>query len=151
MPSVGLKQWFPHLPSALDRAPMAGLMCAGALLLGVVLAGARSSNSEEQNTNSAAPKSAAATARYHEGDELVAQSGHFKRNGDQLVFCTSDDDIRLIVLQNRTLDRVANDLVGNASLPWTVSGKITEYRGSNYLLLTSAEHKSEGITPTAKP
>jgi hypothetical protein len=150
MPSLGLKQWFPHLPSALDRAPMAGLMCAGALLLGVALAGARS-NSEEQNANSDAPKSAAATARYHEGDELVEQSGRFKRNGDQLVFCTSAGDSQLVVLQNRTLDRVANDLVGNASLIWTVSGKITEYRGSNYLLLTRAQHKSGTAAPIAKP
>jgi hypothetical protein len=36
-----VKQWFPQLPSALERAPMAGLLCAAALLLGVVLALAR--------------------------------------------------------------------------------------------------------------
>ncbi len=150
MPSHGLKQWFPHLPSALDRAPMAGLMCAGALLLGVVLAGARS-NSEEQNTTPSTPRSAATTARYHEGDKLVEQSGHFKTIGEQLIFCTSDNDSQLILLQNRALDRVSNDLVANAALTWTVSGKITEYRGSNYLLLTSAHPKSDVPAPVAKP
>ena len=33
-----VKQWFPQLPTALERAPMAGLLCAAALLLGVILA-----------------------------------------------------------------------------------------------------------------
>lgn len=33
-----VKQWFPQLPTALERVPMAGLLCAAALLLGVVLA-----------------------------------------------------------------------------------------------------------------
>jgi hypothetical protein len=65
-----------------------------------------------------------------------------------LVFFTNDES-QLIVLQNRTLDRVANDMVGNAA--WTVSGKITEYRGSNYLLLSSAQRTADAATPAAKP
>ena len=37
-----VKQWFPQLLSALDRAPMAGLLCAAAILFGVTLAWTRS-------------------------------------------------------------------------------------------------------------
>ena len=41
--SVNLvKQWFPQFLTALDRAPMAGLLCAAALLFGVTLAWTRS-------------------------------------------------------------------------------------------------------------
>lgn len=41
--SVNLvKQWFPQLLTALDRAPMAGLICAAAILFGVALAWSRS-------------------------------------------------------------------------------------------------------------
>jgi hypothetical protein len=157
MPSQGLKQWFPHLPSALDRAPMAGLMCAGALLLGVVLAGARSSNSNELGTTSAtsikpAAQNSANTDRFHEGDELVDQAGQFSASGDRTVFLTADGKSRLIALENVTLNRIASTIDGNsAPLQWIVSGKVTEYRGSNYLLLTRVQRKSEAATTGSKP
>jgi hypothetical protein len=157
MPSQGLKQWFPHLPSALDRAPMAGLMCAGALLLGVVLAGARSSNSNELGTPSATSvkpgtQDSDSEVRFHEGDELVDQAGRFSPRGDRMLFLTADGKIRLITLENATLDRIAIDLDGNSGpRQWIVSGKVTEYRGSNYLLLTRAQRKSEAATTGSKP
>jgi hypothetical protein len=163
MPSQGLKHWFPHLPSALERAPMAGLMCAGALLLGVTLAGARYSNSNKEgaaSTADTAANSAArpadenpeATARIHEGDELVDQAGQFRISGDRVVFVTADGQHRLPALENLPLERVANAIDGNpAQLEWIVSGKVTEYRGANYLLLTRAQRSSELPPTESKP
>jgi hypothetical protein len=155
MSSQWLKQWFPHLPSALDRAPMAGLMCAGALLLGVALAGARSSNPNENGAASTAETVAGSTekpagenqrtvARFHEDEELVEQAGQFSISNDRVVFVTVKGQHRFTALENRSLDGVVNTIDGNpASVPWIVSGKITEYHGSYYLLLTRAQRQSQ--------
>jgi hypothetical protein len=155
MSSQWLKQWFPHLPSALDRAPMAGLMCAGALLLGVALAGARSSNPNENGAASTAETITGSTekptgenqetvARFHEDGEIVEQVGQFSIGGDRVVFVTANGQHRFIALENRSLEGVASTIGGNlASVPWIVSGKITEYRGSYYLLLTRAQRQSQ--------
>jgi hypothetical protein len=151
MPSQWLKQWFPHLPSALDRAPMAGLMCAGALLLGVALAGARSSG--ENDSKSAAEGGSNYLARSgsenaqkpvpFRGEELVDQLGQFSTAGDRLVFVTADKKYRFIGLENLTLQHVAKSMEGHSTqLPWLVSGTVTEYRGAYYLLLSRAEVKS---------
>jgi hypothetical protein len=156
MSSQWLKQWFPHLPSALDRAPLAGLMCAGAILLGVALAGARSSNPNENGAASSTETVADSTekptgenqgtvARFHEDEELVEQAGKFSMSKDRVVFVTAKGQHRFIALENRSLEGVANAIDGNpASVPWwIVSGKITEYRGSYYLLLTRAQRQSQ--------
>jgi hypothetical protein len=152
MPSHWLKQWFPHLPSALDRAPMAGLMCAGALLLGVALAGARSSRENDlgsasdaggnylaRSGNDSAQKSAP-----FRGEELVDQLGQFSMAGDRWVFVTADKKYRFIGLENLTLQHVAKSVEGHSTqLPWLVSGTVTEYRGAYYLLLSRAQVKSQ--------
>jgi hypothetical protein len=151
MPSQWLKEWFPHLPSALDRAPMAGLMCAGALLLGVALAGARSSVPKENGTASAAEIVADSAvkpgsedrdraARMREGDDLVEQTGQFGMSGERIVFIPAKRQQRFIALENLPLERVAKAIDSNsAPLQWIVSGKVSEYRGSYYLLLTRAQ------------
>ena len=167
MPSRWLKQWFPHLPSALDRAPMAGLMCAGALLLGVALAGARSSISSENGVASSAESAANAavnaavkptgenpekTVRLREGVELADRAGQFRMIGDRVAFIAADSQRRFIALENLTLERVAKTIADNpAELQWIVSGNVTEYRGSNYLALTRAQLKSQLRPADLKP
>jgi len=150
MPSQWLKQWFPHLPAALDRAPMAGLMCAGALLLGVALAGARSSNPNDSGTAAAdaavqpGGEKPGVAPRFLDADELVEQSGTFGISGDRLTFVTANGGHRFIALENLPLEGVAYALHNHsASLEWVVSGKVTEFRGSHYLLLTRAHCKPE--------
>lgn len=157
MPSQGLKHWFPHLPGALDRAPMAGLMCAGALLLGVALAGARTSN-ENRSFSPAdasadaveklAPNISEKAPRFHDSDELVNQVGRFSMSGDRVVFIAADGQ-QLIALENLPLQQVAKTIDGNtAPLQWIVSGKVTEYRGANFLLLSRAERVNESKAVT---
>jgi hypothetical protein len=149
-----MKRWFPHLPGALDRAPMAGLMCAGALLLGVALAGARSTISGENNTASAKsltnPSTKMAvdvpenTAPFHEDAELIEQNGQFSISGDRVIFIAVESQNRFIGLENLVLQGVAEKIAENsAEQTWTVSGKVTEYRGTNYLILTRAQLLSQ--------
>jgi hypothetical protein len=142
MPSQWLKHWFPHLPGALDRAPMAGLLCAGALLLGVALAGARSSLSNDQKPSAAATEASAnqaANVQFHEGEELVDRVGKFIVAGERVVFITEENQ-RFIGLENQTLQYVVKTIQENpGQLRWTISGTVTEYCGANYLLFTRAQ------------
>jgi hypothetical protein len=163
MASQGLKQWFPQFPNSLNRAPMAGLMCAGALLLGVVLAGASTSITNENaaaspaesaSNSSAAPagEEREKSARIREGDELVEQTGKFGMSGNRVVFIAKEGQRQFIALENLSLERVANIIDGNpAPLEWIVSGKISQYRGVYYLLLSHARHKSPSQSAESKP
>jgi hypothetical protein len=151
-----VKQWFPQLLSALDRAPMAGLLCAAALLFGVTLAWTRSAaapNSSrtalEAGVLSQAYESGEKSLgnenlrRLHEGGEIINQAGYFRTSGGRLAFESTDNTTRVIVLENRNLEQVAQTIADDASqLEWIVSGKISEYRGASFLLLSRAELKS---------
>jgi hypothetical protein len=151
MASHWLKLMFPHLPNALDRAPMAGLMCAGALLLGVALAGARSSSPNGNDTGLETSVIATADSggenptkllRLSEGEEFQNRIGQFSIKDSRIV-CTIDGKQNLIVLENQTLGQVAQKLAGSpASLSWNISGKITEFQGKYYLLLSLAQLKN---------
>ncbi len=134
---------------------MAGLMCAGALLLGVTLAGARYSNSSkdasastaETTTNAAmktADENSVKIAKIHEGDELVEQTGRFSTSGDRVVFIAAKSQQQYIVLENLMLQRVTNPIDGDSTpQPWIISGNVTEYCNVIYLLLTDARRDSE--------
>jgi hypothetical protein len=132
---------------------MAALMCAGALLLGVVLAGARSTNDirtlspPETDANSSekpAGENSEKSPRFRESDELVDQAGQFSMSGDRMVFVTAQGQQQFIALENLPLQQVAKTIDGkSAPLKWIVSGKVTEYRGSNFLLLTHAQNITE--------
>ena len=45
---------------------------------------------------------------------------------------------RQVLLENLALERISRSLEDNRGSKWTVSGLVTEYRGSNYLLVTKA-------------
>ena len=155
--SVNLvKQWFPQLLTALDRAPMAGLICAAAILFGVTLAWTRSA--AMPNTAKTALETARLTQTYdsgekipgndkkvglREGGEIVNQAGYFHATGNRLAFESADKKRTFIALENRNLERVAQAIAENAKqLEWIVSGTISEYRGENFLLVNRAELKS---------
>lgn len=82
--------------------------------------------------------------RVREGSHFMNQRGSFRLAGDRVAFQLADVDRRLIVLENLTLERIAAQLAKSSDKSvWSVSGTITEYRGSNYLLVTRAVLKSE--------
>lgn len=155
--SVNLvKQWFPQLLTALDRAPMAGLLCAAALLFGVALAWTRSAAAP--NSVQAAVETGALNQAYNheemslgnetkdslrEGGEILNQAGYFRTTGDRVAFVSADYKQHFVALENRYLEQVARTIANNhIQLEWIVSGTISQYRGDNFILLSSAELKS---------
>jgi len=75
-----------------------------------------------------------------EGTAMVNQMGVFKGEDDDFTFTYDQDGEprELKVLENLALERVANELL-NASTAnpprWSVTGTLTEFRGTNYILL----------------
>ena len=74
-----------------------------------------------------------------EGTQLRDERGHFELTGGRLAFIAADRKTRFVGLENLNLQRIAQ-IVGGSSetLDWTVTGLITEYQGTNYLLITRA-------------
>jgi hypothetical protein len=92
-----------------------------------------------------------AKLRRREGGKLTDQRGRIERRGERYVFLAENSTLHYIVLENLMLERVATVLDESAGgqLNWNVSGTITEFRGSNYILLQRAVVKS--ATGTKEP
>lgn len=83
--------------------------------------------------------------RYREGTKLVDRAGHFRVQGDQVFYYIDDDQHRFTGLPNLNLERVALAITDDASqLEWSVTGVVTEYRGTNYILVERAILKTKG-------
>jgi hypothetical protein len=95
------------------------------------------------------PAAAAKPAeRLREGSKLADVAGTFQFSGDRVAFSPDGSSDSLRVLENLALERVGRLLTeGRSARSWVVSGVITEFRGSNYLLLTKAVVKLEGDRP----
>jgi hypothetical protein len=77
--------------------------------------------------------------RLRENTRLVDVAGTFQAiGGDSVAFQPSGGKDSLRVLENLALERISRSLEDNRGSKWTVSGLVTEYRGSNYLLVTKA-------------
>ena len=82
--------------------------------------------------------------RIREGTKVADLVGHFKLTGDRVAFYTADGNIRFGGLENLNLERIARVVKdSHIELQWTVSGLVTEYRGTNYLLVAHAVLKSK--------
>jgi len=85
--------------------------------------------------------------RLREGTKLVDRIGYFQATGDRVTFYASDGKERFRALENLLLERVARIISETPErVDWTVAGTITEFRGSNYLLLTHAVLKIKNHT-----
>lgn len=75
--------------------------------------------------------------RLREGAKVVDASGTFEWVGDRLSFRGDSEEISLKLLENRMMERVVQTQENSTGeLVWIVTGTITEYRGSNFLLLS---------------
>jgi len=81
-----------------------------------------------------------ASERLREGTRLIDVPGTFQSVGvDNFSFLANGNKDSYRVLENLALQRVSKSLEDNRALrQWVISGTITEYRGSNYLLITKA-------------
>ena len=120
------------------RPPVIALMCALALVLSVALAGARTPLPED-----AASAESEAEQRFREGTEIVDLTGHFRMTGDRVTFFTDDGKGRYVGLENLNLERISRMIADNPNrLQWIVSGTLTEFSGTNYILVRRAVLKN---------
>ena len=81
--------------------------------------------------------------RLREGTRLNDVAGSFQFSGDRVAFHPDGKGESYRVLENLALERISRVLGQARGTPnWTVSGMVTEYRGSNYLLVTKAVVKT---------
>ena len=74
--------------------------------------------------------------RLREGAEIVDATGTFEWIGDRLSFVQGEDKTVVKILENRMMERVVQAQESSTGeLIWVVSGTVTEYRGSNFLLM----------------
>ena len=93
------------------------------------------SQSHTANARSSPP---AVEKHFREGS-VTEQTGAFKTAGDRIVFSSLDGKITMVCLENLNLERIARAITDSAdTLEWRVSGTLTEYSGSNYLLVERA-------------
>jgi hypothetical protein len=88
---------------------------------------------------SVTPPATKPAERLREGTHLTDEVGTFQNVGDRIAFIPSGDKDSYRVLENLALERIGRTLDdGRGQRPWVVSGVITEFRGSNFLLITKA-------------
>jgi hypothetical protein len=85
--------------------------------------------------------------RAREGTQLLRQLGRFTTTGDRLTFHIAGSEQQYLGLENLALERIGKVLIDRrdqaSELQWEVTGVFTEYRGTNYLLVTRALLKTK--------
>ena len=82
--------------------------------------------------------------RYREGRVIRDRLASFKITGDRVELVPSDGHEPLTVLENLALERVKNEIVRiGAVIRWDVTAMVTEYEGSNFVLLQRATIASQ--------
>jgi hypothetical protein len=89
-----------------------------------------------------------AATRLREGAQIVQQLGAFHDTGDRIIFQPRGAKLEFPALENLALERIAR-VLDETRTPrlWSVSGNITEFKGSNYLFVTRAVLKAKAETP----
>ncbi len=90
-----------------------------------------------------------AKRRLREGTQLTDRGGHFRQDGDGAIFI-AEDELEIIALPNLNLERVIRTLKGSdvaETIRWSITGRVTEFNGRNYLLITRAVYKSASPPP----
>jgi hypothetical protein len=86
--------------------------------------------------------------KQREGTTLTNVTGYFRLTGDRAMFY-AETGARYGGLENLNLERVASAINDNPEqLQWSVSGTVTEYRGTNYLLVSRATLKAKPAAST---
>lgn len=122
-----------------------GLTSLSALIVGGWVQAASTIGPVKESTSPPALSASEKQAnRAREGTMLVDVVGHFKLAGDRATFYATQGNARYGGLENLNLERIAIVVSENPDeLEWCVSGQVTEYRGSNYVLITKAVLKTK--------
>ncbi len=84
--------------------------------------------------------------RLREGTRLIDVEGRFDSNGERWNFYLAESDESYKVLENLALERVHKVLEETRASDkpqWIISGTMTEFSGSNYLLVSKAVIKPQ--------
>ena len=123
----------------MTRGTWLSLIAATALLPSWIAASEKTSASEAEAKGK--------THRWREG-EVIELDGRLELSGDRAIFYPPEGE-PLRVLENLALERITRVLTESpGERTWLVSGVITEYRGSNYLLLSKAMRRALKEKPT---
>jgi len=95
-------------------------------------------------------------ARLREGSRISQQKGGFTITGDRVIFSALNGELpKMVVLENLSLQRVLQNIHGSPDQEiWLVTGRVTEFQGTNYLLLERATRIDEADLeqpPSASP
>jgi len=83
--------------------------------------------------------------RLREGANIHDRIGRFEFTGDRVTFYPVDSGEPLRALENLSLERIARVLEETrGQREWSVSGTVTEYQGSNFILVTRAVVRAKG-------
>jgi hypothetical protein len=128
------------------------ILWAALAILGVTLGISAISGQDEQSSDETAALSGGESegAQLREGAVVTDQPGTFQLVGNRMVFALEGDARQLGTLENLALERVVR-LVRQSSAPqtWLVSGTVTEYQGSNFILIDRAVIRRSGETKSA--
>lgn len=115
-----------------------GLWAALVAVAGVSLA-AQVSSQRGNATDAAA--GGAKVMLHREGTKIKDEPGRFALVGNRINYVTSAG-LQYVCLENLNLERVAR-IMGSTpdSVEWMISGSVTEYQGSNYLLIERSTRK----------
>jgi hypothetical protein len=88
------------------------------------------------------PRAAPSQKLRREGTQIAQLPGRVVRRGAQIFFQPTDGTGPLVLLPNQFLERIeqyesARSRDGKSGT-WRLSGRVTEYQGENYLLITGA-------------
>ena len=131
------------------EAPRWGLLIPTVLLVSWIAAAASGNDAPRSPSGSPADSDGRAPAQdgapmLREGAKLVDVAGTFRNSGGRVEFCLGDSQQRLVVLENLALERIAGSLAEVRSQRlWTVSGTVSEFRGTNYLFVARAVLKTD--------
>ena len=113
-----------------------------AILIATSVAAATDSRQQESKAPEPAASKAAGQApaqQLREGATLVDLTGYFKASGDRFAFYKDGSERSFNCLENLSLERIGKAISESPEdLRWTISATVTEYQGTNYLLITRA-------------
>ncbi|MGH7194801.1 MAG: hypothetical protein ACREJM_14880 [Candidatus Saccharimonadales bacterium] len=120
------------------RTLRVGLWLALAAVASMSLA-AQVATKRAKTADAAASASKAMLRR--EGTKIKDEPGRFASVGNRINFVTAAG-VQYVCLENLNLERVAR-IMGSTpdSVEWVISGAVTEYQGSNHLLIERSTRK----------
>ena len=113
--------------------------------------GRASSQPRYTSSPSVSETAAESQERIREGTIVTDLIGQFKVAGDLATFTVNDSGQRFGGLENLNLARITNIIRDDPTADWSISGLVTEFRGSNYILIQKAIRKTNtGVSHSIK-